>query len=82
MDIEQLTINCNDCDAWYTPKQVDHTTDTCPACEGSLSHAHESGQQTPYMRMRADLIKMEISRYEDLIEDLRRVLTDECWEDQ
>lgn len=80
MQLERLQIYCGDCDSWYDAS-LDHNLEVCANCGGNLSHAHETGQQTPYMVLRAELIRQEIEIHERRIHQLRDTLVNECWDE-
>ena len=81
---EDLQIYCTNCISWFTNDEVDWTyTDkeeqVCPHCksEGTLEHAHETSEPTPWMDMKARIIRMEIANLESRIKDLNDILENE-----
>lgn len=78
---ESLTINCNDCDAWYTEQEVDWNRieeSVCTSCGAqSLRHAHDANIQTPWQAMKAEIVELEIYSIKKKLDRLERILIEE-----
>jgi uncharacterized paraquat-inducible protein A len=85
MNSQNLVINCNSCDSWFSEDEVNwkflREECTCPRCGGQVRHAHEYNLQTPWQAIRAEIIKEEIRFLKQRIAELENVLVDECWEE-
>ena len=82
MIAETLNITCNNCASWFTEDEIrNYNEDPCPQCSGELLHAHEHNFQTPWMQMKAEMYHSEIDRLERRVDELKRKLINECWEE-
>lgn len=92
--MRNLVWYCPNCAAWYSNDTLPKTmladepingryNRAYCNCNGEpeLLHAHETGQQTPYMELKAELLKEERNALQMRINKINQILIDECWEE-